>query len=243
VGETFPDLITCVETTTATVPGSQMTAVIDDKLAGKNLAPARQHADSGYLSADLAVCEPARHGIALTGPLLADTPAQARAGKGYARADFAIDYDAGTVTCPQGRTSASWNPCAQRGKDAIAVQVSVPDCGPCPARQLCTNGTGRQLTLPPRDLAETQAAARAAQKTIPFQPDHARRAGVDGTMHQATAHAARRARYRGLAKTRPDHASMACAPNVLRPEAYWNGTPPGRRRTSHPARVELSLAA
>ena len=43
-------------------------------------------------------------GIALIGPLLADTSAQARAGHGYARADFAVDYDTRTVTCPQGKT-------------------------------------------------------------------------------------------------------------------------------------------
>jgi transposase len=242
-GETFPNLITCVETTEATVPDAQMTAVIDDKLAGKDLAPARQYLDSGYLSADLAVSELARHGIALIGPLLADTSAQARAGKGYARADFAIDYDAGAVTCPQGKTAASWNPCTQRGKDAIVVCFSAADCGPCPARELCTKGKRRQLTLPPRDLAEAQAAARAAEKTNSFQADYARRAGVEGTMHQAASHGARRARYRGLAKTRLDHVYMACALNLLRLEAYWNGTPLDRRRTSHLARLELSLAA
>jgi hypothetical protein len=27
---------------------------------------------------------------------------------GYARADFAVDYDARIVTCPQGKTYASW---------------------------------------------------------------------------------------------------------------------------------------
>ena len=55
-------------------------------------------------------------GIALIGPLLADTSVQARARVGYARADFTVDYDAQTVTCPQGRTSASWSPCTQHGK-------------------------------------------------------------------------------------------------------------------------------
>ena len=241
--QAFPDLITHVETTDATVPDSQMTAVIDDALAGKNLTPARQYVDSGYLSAELAVSELARHGAALAGPLLADTSAQARAGKGHARADFAIDYAAGAVTCPQGKTSASWNPCTQRGKDAIVVQFPVSDCGPCPARELCTKGKRRQLTLPPRGLAEAQAAARAAEKTTSFQAEYARRAGIEGTMHQATAHGARRARYRGLAKTRLDHVYMACALNLLRLEAYWNGTPLDRRRTSHLARLELSLAA
>ena len=120
---------------------------------------------------------------------------------------------------------------------------SAANCGPCPARGLCTTGKRRQLSLLPRDLAEAQAAARAAEKTIPFQADYARRAGVEGTMHQATSHGARRARYRGLPKTRLDHVYMAGALNLLRLQAYWTGTPLDRRRTSHLARLELSLAA
>ena len=62
-------------------------------------------------------------------------------------------------------------------------------------------------------------------------------------MHQAASHGARRARYRGLPKTRLDHAYMACALNLLRLQAYWTGTPLDRQRTSHLARLELSLAA
>ena len=114
----------------------------------------------------------------------------------------------------------SWTPCTQRGKDAIVATFSAGDCGPCPARSLCTTGRRRQLTLMPRDLAEAQAAARTAEKTIPFQADYARRAGVEGTMHQAASHGARRARYRGLPKNRLDHVNMACALNLLRLEAY-----------------------
>src|SRR5450631_1489609 len=131
----FPNLITHVATTDATVTDNQMTPVIDDALAGKALAPGRHYLDSGYLSAALVVSEAARQGIALIGPLLADTSAQSRAGNGYARADFAVDYDATTVTCPQGSTSASWTPCTQNGKDAIVVHFSCADCGPCPARR------------------------------------------------------------------------------------------------------------
>jgi hypothetical protein len=87
----FPNLITYVVTTDATVTDNQMTGPIGDGLAAKNLAPGRHYLDSGYLSAALVVSEAARHGIALIGPLFADTSAQARAGAGYARADFAID--------------------------------------------------------------------------------------------------------------------------------------------------------
>jgi transposase len=235
----FPNLITHVATTEATVPGSQMTAVICGDLAAKNLAPGRSYLDSGYLSAALAVTALATWGAALIGPLLGDTSAQARAGAGYARAGFTADYDTQTVTCPQGKTSASRTRCTQRGKDAIVVQFSVTDCGPCPGRAPCTRGKRRRLTVLPRDLAQAQAAARAAEKTIPFQADYARRAGVEGTMHQAASHGARRARYRGLPKTRLDHTYMACALNLLRLHAYWTGTPLDRRRTSHLARLEL----
>ena len=187
---TFPNLITHVATTEATVPDSQMTSVIDNDLARKNLPPGRHYLDPGYLSAALVVAEHARHGIALIGPLLADTSAQARAGNGYARADFTVNYGTKTVTCPRGRTAAAWSPCTQHGKDAIVATFSAADCGPCPARALCTTGRRRQLTLPPADLAEAQAAARAAEKTIPFQADYARRAGVEGTRPPPTAHAA-----------------------------------------------------
>jgi transposase len=243
--DAFPNLITHVATTDATVTDNVMTSVIDDALAARNLAPARHYEDSGYLSAALVVQEARRHGIALAGPLLADTSAQARAGNGYARSDFTIDYEAGAATCPQGKKSVSWSPSRRNGKDAFVATFSPGDCGPCPARELCTRSRTkrRQLTVPPRDLAEAQAAARAAEKTRSFQADYARRAGVEGTMHQAASHGARRARYRGPAKTRLDHAFMAVALNLLRLNAYWNGHPLDRSRTSHLARLELSLAA
>ena len=241
----FPNLITHVATTEATVPGSQMTSVICGDLAAKNLAPGRSCPGSGYLAAALVVTALTTWGITLIGPLLADTSAQARAGSGYARADFTAGYDTKTVTCPQGKTSVSWSRCTQHGRDAIVAKFSADDCGPCPARSLCTTSSRkrRQLTVPPRDVAGAQAAARAAEKTIPFQADYARRAGVEGTMHQAASHGARRARYRGLPKTRPGHVYMACALNLLRLHAYWTGTPLDRRRTSRLARLELSLAA
>jgi len=241
----FPNLITNVATTGATVTDNQMTEPVQDALAARNLAPGRHYADSGYLSAALVVSALTTWGIALIGPLLANNSAQARAGHGYARADFTVDYDTKTVTCPQGKTSSSWTQCTQRGHAAAVATFSPGDCGPCPARPQCTTSSRnrRQITILPRELAQAQAAARAAEKTIPFQADYARRAGVEGTMHQATSHGARRARYRGLPKTRLDHVYMACALNLLRLEAYWTGTPLDRQRTSHLARLELSLAA
>ena len=242
----FPNLITDVATTPATVTGNTMTGVIDDHLAAAELAPARHYPGSGYLSAEILAGERRRHGIALAGPLLAGTSAQARAASGYALAGFAADYDARTVTCPQGKTPVSWSPCAQNGKDKIAVKFSPGDCGPCPARGQCFTGrtrNRRQLSLDPRDLAEARAANRDQEKTRTFQAGCARRAGIEATMAQAVRHGARRARYRGLEKTRLEHAFMAVALNLIRLHAYWTGTALNRGNMTHLARLELGLAA
>jgi hypothetical protein len=53
----------------------------------------------------------------------------------------------------------------------------------------------------------------------------------------------RPAAHRGLRKTRLDHAFIALALNLLPLNAYWNGNPLDRARTSHLARLELNLAA
>jgi transposase len=241
----FPNLITNVATTDATLADNQMTEPIHAALTTRNLAPGDHYVDSGYLSAAIVVAARTHRGIALIGPLRGDPSAQASAGNGYARADFTIDYDNRTVTCPQGKTTQTWNPSTQNGQNVVVVTFSSTDCRPCPARPLCTTSRAkrRQLTLLPRDLAEAQTAARTAETTISFQADYARRAGVEGAMNQAISHGARRARYRGLPKTQLEHAYMATALNLIRLYAYWTGNPLDRQRTSHLARLELDLAA
>jgi hypothetical protein len=239
----FPNLITHVATTDATVTDNQMTSAIHDHLADRNLAPGRHYLDSGYLSAELAVSEMARHGVALTGPLLADNSAQARGG-GYTQQAFTIDWDLHQVTCPQGARSSRWQPMRTRdGKHAINVRFAAATCRRCPARDNCTTATrtGRQLYLRPREIHQAAAAARAAAAGTSFHAGYARRAGIEGTIHQATSHGARRARYRSLPKTRLDHAYTACALNLIRLHAYWTGTPLDRQRTSHLARLEQNL--
>jgi hypothetical protein len=70
------------------------------------------------------------------------------------------------------------------------------------------------------------------------------RAGVKGTIRQAVAVTdMHHARYRGLAKTHLEHVCSAVALNLLRLHAWWNGHALDRTRTTHLARLELSLAA
>ena len=241
-----PNLITDVATTDAAVPDSAMTTPTHHALGRRGLLPAEHCVDSGYPSAELVADAWRDHGIALLSPMLADTSRQARAGAGLHAAAFTIDWDAKQATCPQGHASSSWSPAAQRGAEATVVKFAASTCGPCPVRDHCTTAArgGRQLTLKPRVLHETLQANRAEQHTTAWQARYAIRAGVEGTMHQAIAvTGARNARYKGLAKTHLEHVYSATALNLIRLDAWWNGHPLDRRRTSHLARLELALAA
>ena len=107
--------------------------------------------------------------------------------------------------------------------------LSPGDCGPCPARPQCTTSSRkrRQVTILPRDLAQAQAAARAAETTIPFQADYARRAGVEGTCTRPPATAP------GAPATAacPRPASTTCtwpAPSTC---SAWRPTGPARHWT------------
>jgi hypothetical protein len=220
-----------------------MTEPVHDRLAGRGLLPAEHYVDSGYPSAELLVSSLATFGITLVTPMLADTSPQARAGAGFDRAAFDIDFDARQATCPQGQASSSWNPVTQRGTDTIVITFAASVCGPCPVRELCTTSgkRRRQLTVHSRQVHQAHLAARAARDTRDFQARYALRAGVEGTIRQGVAVTGmRRARYRGLAKTRLEHVNAATALNLIRLHAWWTGHPLDQTRTSH---LELALAS
>jgi transposase len=245
-GHPPPNLITNVATTDATVPDSAMTTPIHRRLAARGLLPAEHYLDSGYPSAELIAEARKTYGISLVTPVLADVSAQARAGAGFDRSAFTIDFDREQATCPQGQTSSSWSPATQRGTDTVVIMFAASTCGPCPVRDQCTTSKRgrRQLTVHPRDIHAAQREARARQDTKDWQAKYALRAGVEGTIRQGIAVTdLRHARYRGQAKTHLEHVYSAVALNLIRLNAFWNGQPLDRRRTSHLARLELALAA
>jgi hypothetical protein len=116
----------------------------------------------------------------------------------------------------------------------------------CPVRPQCTRSTrtGRQLMLRPRDIHEAVEQTRTEQTTDEWKQRYAVRAGVEGTIHQAvTTTDIRRSRYLGLPKTHLAHVFTATAINLIRLDAWWTGTQPGRTRTSHLTTLGLTLAA
>ncbi len=243
-----PNIIVGVATTDATVPDAKMTDPVHAALAGRGLLPAEHFVDSGYPSAALVGQSLRRWGVTLVSPLLADQSRQARAGAGYDRAGFTIDFDTEQATCPRGQTSTWWNRVTQRGTDAIVIKFAAGTCQPCPVRDQCTRSVsprvGRQLTVAPREVHDAQLTARATQHTPDWQARYAVRAGVENTIRQAVAVTGiRRARYRGLPKTMLEHVYSAVALNLIRLDAHWNGHALDRTRTSHLTRLEVALAA
>ena len=226
------------------MPDAAMTEPVHDRMAAVGLLPAEHAVDSGYTSADLLLDARAR-GITLLGPLLSGSPPQARSG-GYTAEAFTIDWDHQQVTCPQGATSVCWNPCRQRGTDTVVVKFAAGTCRACPVRDRCTRSTrsGRQLSLRPREVHQAVAAARAGQTSQQWKHRYNIRAGVEGTIRQAThVTGIRRARYLGLPKTRLEHNTAAAAVNLIRLDAWWTGRPLDRTRTTQFQRLDPTLGA
>jgi transposase len=237
-----PNLITDAQTTPAPVTDVEMTEPVHDTLQARGLPPGEHAADTGYASGELLLAARAR-GITLLAPLLPDSSPQARTG-GYTADMFTIDWDNQQVTCPQGAISSSWTPARNRhGTDVILARFAQVTCRPCPARGQCTTAArnGRTLGLRPRPVHEAITAARAEQAGDAWQRRYRIRAGVEGTIAQAThVTGIRRARYLGLPKTRLEHNAAAAAINLIRLDAWWTGQSLDRTRTTHLQRLNLT---
>lgn len=243
----LPNLVVNIATTDASVPDNQMTVPIHDSLAARGLLPQQHLLDSGYPTAEQLVSSRSDYGVTLLSPIRADNSTQARAGAGYDVTAFGIDFDRQRATCPQGHSSASWNPGRIRGGDTINIRFPAAACRECPVRQCCTTSAlnrGRQLTIRPEPVHHALNQARSSQDGESFKTAYRLRAGIEGTIAQAVAVTdMRHARYRGHAKVHLEHVYSAVALNLIRLDAWLHGPPVDRTRTSHLARLEHTLAA
>jgi transposase len=240
----LPHLLTRVETTVATETDVTHLAVIHAGLAQTGLLPARHFVDAGYIRARNLVESRIEHGIDLFGPRYEDRQWQARAGTGYDVAHFQIDWEAGVVTCPQGKQSVRWFPMqTARGRSMIPVAFAPTDCLTGCTRAQCTRAERqpRNLTLLSQEEHEAMQVARQRQETEAFATQYARRQGIEGTLSQGVrAFGLRRARYRGHAKTHLQHVATAVAINVRRVTDWLNGVPRAETRCSHFAALALA---
>jgi transposase len=225
-------LITDVRTCPSMQPDMTSTAAIHERLAAKGLLPAEHCVDAAYVDADLLAQSQRDHGVALEEPVRGIAK---RAWGGFALTDFSIDWEAEQVSCPQGKTSATWRTVSTPSGPRIQVLFSRTECRVCAVRHSCTPSTStrRCLHFHLREEYEALHAARARMTNPEWLERYHRRAGVEGTLSQGVrAFGMRRSRYIGLAKTSLQQTCSAVAMNVSRVVHWLDGEPRAKTRVT-----------
>jgi transposase len=229
-----PRLITQVETTTATTQDVDMTAVIQEDLAAHDRLPGEHLVDAGYVDADNLAHSQRAYQIDLIGPARPDTSWQAGDEEGLDITQFAIDWEAQSVTCPAGHQSVVWaEGISQYGTSVIRVHFPRSACESCNQRSHCTRGPKRGLTFRQREPHEALITARRREQTDEFKTTYRKRAGIEGTLSQVLRVCGlRRSRYVGLTKTHLHCIGAAAAINLVRVVNWLDEIPLAATRKS-----------
>jgi transposase len=215
-----PHLIVDLEPTSALANDAPQLPAIQQRLQERDVLPAEQQVDQGYMSGEHLVTS-AERGITLMGVPLADTQAPA----GFRQTDFQIDLVARQATCPAGQPSQLWREKQHPGggPPQILIRFAGGICRSCPCFGQCTQSAqGRSLTLHPYRAA--LLTRRAEAQTPAFREKLHLRAGIEGTISELTrAHGLRHARYRRLFKQRLQAYFTAIAANLKRLAQWWAG--------------------
>ncbi len=172
---------------------------IHDQLGARHLLPTHHIVDAGYVDARGMVTVAADHAVELVGPVLADTNWQARQNRGYAAADFAIDWANHQARCPQGHSSSYWRAHHDHtGHDVVEVRWSWKTCKVCPVLSSCSQQQQGSRTRKVRAETEYRAlqAAWQRQTTPAFREQYAQRAGYDTRDTWAGTHPTAAAQHR-----------------------------------------------
>jgi len=244
--EDLPRLITNIETTIAPQSDVEMTEPIHTALSNKGQLPSEHIVDGGYVDAELLATSQSDHEIELIGPIKSDASWQAHDKHAYAIDSFEIDWEAQTVTCPQGQITRYWKPTKNvYGDDVIVIRFSRPGCRLCDNRSLCTRSKkeSRSLTLRSQAQHEAIQKSRKEQKTPQWKERYNKRAGIEGTVSQGVrGFGLRQARYIGLTKTHLQNILTAAAINIARIDDWLTGTPLAKTRTSRFKAMEPKAA-
>ena len=139
-----PHLIVDLEATGALDNDAPQLPEIQQRLQARDLLPAEQQVDQGYMSGEHLV-KSAQLGINLLGIPLADTQAPAD----FRQTDFSIDVPARQAVCPAGHVNQVWsekqNP--QGEPPQLLIRFAGATCQACPYFGCCTQSPqGRSLT-------------------------------------------------------------------------------------------------
>jgi hypothetical protein len=131
----------------------------------------------------------------------------------FAKDQFTVDLEAGTVTCPNGVTAT-----IRPARDGGGLARFATSCADCPLAAQCTSSKQGRTVAVSRPEAEL-ARARAAQTDPDWQADYrATRPKVERKIGHLMRrrHGGRRARVRGRPKVAADFCLLAAAVNIAR---------------------------
>jgi hypothetical protein len=200
-------LFTAVGLTGGSGTGNHEAAVAVRLLAGEQ-DPVTVLGDTAYGTGELRAHLRERGHEAVIKP----PPLQPAVPGGFTSADFTIDGQAGTVTCPAGHTAALGRPHA----DGTRQAQFKARCAGCPLRHRCTTSkTGRVLSVHPQHAL--LAAARRDAASPAWKDEYRRwRPPVERAIAWLTARGSRRVPYRGITKNNAWLANRAAALNLRR---------------------------
>jgi len=204
-----------IVTATAVTPGNSGDAAVAPALLAADLAVTEAATDT-----PLTVYADAAYGSGGLLETLEDADASIRVkvqppvapGGRFSKDEFAIDTDAGSVTCPAGVT-VSLRPVAGGAMASFGMA-----CAACPLAARCTTDRrGRSIRVGPHEAQLTRA--RAASRDAAWRADYrANRPKVERRIAHLMRrrHGGRRARVRGRLKVTADFSLLAAAVNLAR---------------------------
>jgi transposase len=177
--------------------------------------PSVNYVDAAYVSAEKLV-QAAAEGRELIGPAL--PPPNNTAGR-FQSEDFAVQVEQRRATCPAGHANSQCSRLVEKatGRVAYRFEWDTTTCAGCPLRLQCMKAEHPHRSLVVGEHHTVLQARRQEQQTDGFKARMKHRNAIEGTQSELVrAHGLRRARYRGLAKTKLQNYFAGAACNVKR---------------------------
>lgn len=203
------ELITAVAVTPANAPDGTVALELLDQQAEAGLIPAEVVADMQYASGELrARAEAQGEGTTIV------TKAAARADSGYlSKAEFRIDLEASTVTCPAGEVARF--PRFRSGHSTEAV-FAAATCAACPLMSRCVQKPGKGRTINIHPYEDQLQAARERRSRPDFEGLMRKRPTIERKQAHWNRKGGARSRYFGQEKTRLQAFWSAAVVNIER---------------------------
>jgi transposase len=226
--EGYPHIITDIVSTDSNLTDYEALPEIQERVEQRHCKPGEHYVDAGYMSG-FNLTHSLNSDINLIGPLASAVTAQDLITDGITQAQFQIDTENKTVTCPQGHQANA----PVQVKQGLRFQFPTQVCAKCPVRSLCCAGKeGRTIRI--SDHRDLMQLARARQKTQTFKQDYAKhRSGVEGSLSALTrGNGMRMSRYLGQKKRNLQAIFTGCAANLQRTAQWLAGKRPQVRHKS-----------